>query len=52
MTVGTLATKHFRVASLGGINTLVRVAPRNVSGFSVELPAATVAVEVRKRGLL
>jgi hypothetical protein len=30
-------------------NNTVRVVARNVSGFNVDLPSATLAVEVRKR---
>ena len=47
----SLATSSRFVQVAGHVwsNNTVRVVARNVSGFSVDLPSATLAVEVRKR---
>jgi hypothetical protein len=47
----SLATSSRFVQGTGQVwtNNTVRVVARNVSGFSVDLPAATASVEVRKR---
>jgi hypothetical protein len=49
----SLATSSRFVQVAGHVwsNNTVRVVARNVSGFSVDLPAATLSVEVRKRGV-
>ena len=43
------SSRFVQVAGHVWTNNTVRVVARNVSGFSVDLPAATLAVEVRKR---
>jgi hypothetical protein len=49
----SLATSSRFVQVAGHVwsNNTVRVVARNVSGFSVDLPAATLSVEVRKRSV-
>lgn len=49
----SLATSSRFVQLAGHVwtNNTVRVVARNVSAFSVDLPAATLSVEVRKRGM-
>ncbi|MCX8005788.1 MAG: hypothetical protein N2688_12685, partial [Burkholderiaceae bacterium] len=43
------SSRFIQVAGHVWTNNTARVAARNVSGFSVDLAGATVAVEVRKR---